>query len=179
MSLILVVLTTQLINVLLDEMDSDSESATNDIDISTSYFLEDDTDEESPPQMESESKPLYTGAPADLTESTATLLLFRYSVKHSLTEQALSDLLNLLSVFLPKDAKFPKSIHRLKKYFLKKHKEKQPLLQPYCKVCHRILKEKELCICGKGISYFITVPLGAQLKARLESKYHSLVMLLD
>lgn len=64
--------------VIIDEMDSDSESTSHDIDISTSYFLDDDTDEDNLPQMEdnsrSSSKPLYIGAPSDLTESTATML---------------------------------------------------------------------------------------------------------
>ncbi len=113
---------------------------------------------------------LYEGAPAGLTEYTAHLLLFQYSVKHSLNSQALSDLLHLMNYFLPASSKFPKTVYKLKKFFTTNFSEKLPSMQAFCGTCHRLLKEDEGCACGGRTSQFVTVPIGPQLKARLESK---------
>ena len=77
------------------------------------------------------SKPLYNGAPEDLTEYMAHLLLFEYSMKHSLTGKALDELLHLMSAFLPHDAKLPQSARQLKKYCTH---DKQLIMQNYCSI---------------------------------------------
>lgn len=87
-----------------------------------------------------------------------------------LTSKALQELLQLLTVFLPADARVPKSVRQLKQFFLKKYPEQCPAMQKYCKLCQRLLLESEMCACNAGHSEFVTVPVGPQLQARLESK---------
>ncbi|SMN12434.1 hypothetical protein SPBRAN_884 [uncultured Candidatus Thioglobus sp.] len=142
------------------------------LDLSQSFFDEDSGDDADDPQAESYSKPLYQGAPDDLTEYIAHQLLFQFSVKHSLTAKALEELLHLMAVFLPSDAALPKSVRQLKAFFLKTHSDASPVIQKYCPTCHVTMKEteKSCCRCQTTYSEFVTVPIGPQLKARLESK---------
>lgn len=114
------------------------------------------------------SRPLYEGAPVAITEYMANRLLFQYSVKHSLTQKALEELLHLIAVVLPADAVLPKSVAHLKKFFLRIHAEK-PIMQKYCTTCDQLYKhEEKQCECECVYSQFVTVPIGQQLKARLE-----------
>ena len=47
--------------------------------------------------------------------------------------------------------------------------EEVPILQNYCDNCHRLLKDRtEECACDTGVSQFMSVPIGPQLKCRLE-----------
>ena len=86
------------------------------MDISTSFFQESDNEDCST----HDHNLLYKGAPPDLTKYVTHLLLFQYSVRHSLTSKAFKDLLRLVAVLLPRDAQVPKSVSQLKKYFRKK-----------------------------------------------------------
>lgn len=145
----------------------------DELDLSTSFFNE---QEHIPTESsQSQEKLLYSGAPAGLTEYMAHVLLFQYFVRHSLTSKALQELLNLLAVFLPNDAKIPKSVHHLKQFFLATYKEQCPTMQKYCTFCQKLLYEGEICTCDTGTSEFVTVPIGPQLKARFESKFTKLV----
>lgn len=137
----------------------------DDMDISTSFFQSSDDDD-----SVHHSNLLYKGAPPDLTEYITNLLLFQYSVRHSLTSKALKDLLCLVAVLLPKDAKIPKSVNQLKKYFTDLYSEQQPNLQAYCPCCHKLLSKSEACSCPSKSEQFISIPIGPQVKARLESK---------
>lgn len=127
---------------------------------------------------QSNSQPLYEGAPSDLTIFKSYLLLFQYAVRHSLTAKALQELLHLISVFLPSGAMLPKSVHQLKALFTELFPEQQPKLQNYCSVCHRLYDDEghALCTCHAGVSQFVTVSVAAQLKSRLESKFHGIML---
>lgn len=114
---------------------------------------------------------LYSGAQAHLTEDLSYLLLFQYAVKHSLTTKAFDELIKIIKVFLPSDAVIPKSANHLKQFFLRKFPELCPSMQDYCEDCHKLLKAGELCGCNGKICQFVTVPIGPQLKARLESMF--------
>lgn len=59
--------------------------------------------------------PLYPNA--ELTSFQSHLLLFQYGLRHSLTTKAFTELLQLLTVHLPRGAKVPKSVHHLKRFF--------------------------------------------------------------
>ena len=92
-------------------------------------------------------------------------------MRHSLTAKALQELLHLMNVFLPLDALLPKSVHELKQFFTKLFPDQQPSMQMYCSNCQRLLtSENSFCSCGVECSQFINVPIGPQLKARLESQ---------
>lgn len=151
----------------------------DELDLSTSFFMysSEDDDHDHLDRPEHCSKPLYNGAPSDLTEYIMNVLLFQYSVKHSLTAIALNDLLHLLTVILPSDAAVPKSVQYLKQYFERIYAEQKPNSQQFCYQCHQLLKKSESCECDAGISQFITIPIGPQLKVRLESTYVSLCSL--
>ena len=120
----------------------------------------------------SSDQPLYDGAQPGLTVFLAHLLLFQFSVRHSLTNKALEELLQLLLAFLPSGAAIPNSVYQLKGFFTGKFPEQQPILQKYCLNCHRLLKEDTLYQCDAGYSHFVTVNLASQLKTRLESRLY-------
>lgn len=143
----------------------------DDLDLSQSFFIEDSVDENDSVDN-CFSRPLYTGAPADLTEYIAHQLLFKFSVKHSMTAKALEELLHLMAVFLPSDALIPKSVRQLKTFFLKTHSDAIPVMTKYCPTCHILMNKEDLSCnrCQSTPCEFVTVPVGPQLKARLESK---------
>ncbi len=147
-----------------------SEESVDELDLSTSFFdVSGETVDEPLPESSSvQEKLLYEEAPADLTVHMAHVLLFQYSVRHSLTSKAFQELLQLMRVFLPKDAAIPKSVRHLKQFFLKTYTEQCPTMQKYCSLCQRLIDET--CTCNAGINKFVTVPVGPQLKSRLESK---------
>lgn len=159
------------------EAEVSSDESIDELDLSASFFniSDEESDDEQTPTMhgssQSQENLLYSGAPAGLTEYMAHVLLFQYSVRHSLTGKALQELLHLLGVFLPRDAEIPKSVRHLKQFFLKTYKEQCPAMQKYCTFCQRLLRDDETCTCNAGCSEFVTVPIGPQLKARFQGKW--------
>ena len=150
-----------------------AEFEVDDLDISTSFFApspEVSSPTPTPTPGGIYQQPLYQGAPSGLTEYIGSLLLFQYSVRHSLTNKALEELLSLMTVFLPPGARVPKTVYQLKKFFLALYPEQQPHMQRFCDTCHALLGTSEACGCGGATAEFVTVPLEPQLKARLESK---------
>lgn len=98
--------------------------------LNESFFLEDSDDDTSanitsktamPNQKINLGKeykcPLYPGS--QICILMTYLLIFQFSIQHSLTESALKELLLLISVLLPVQASFPKSVWKLKHFFLK------------------------------------------------------------
>ena len=74
-------------------------------------------------------------------------------------------------MFLPPGARVRKTVYQLKKFFLTLYPDQHPQLQKYCDTCHALLGTfDEACGCGGATADFVTVPLGLQLKAKLESK---------
>lgn len=153
----------------------------DELDLSTAFFMDASCDDVHKTKDELEpscfSRPLYKGAPATITEYMANRLLFQYSVKHSLTQKALEELLHLIAVLLPADAELPKSVSHLRKFFLEIHADQNPVMVKYCSTCDLLYAgdEKQCeCECG-GYSQFVTVPIGQQLKARLEGKTSTIV----
>lgn len=115
-------------------------------------------------------QPLYPGAASDLTVFMAYLLIFQYSLRHSLTKKALQELLQLVCVLLPAGSACPRSVHSLKNFFTEGFPDHKPSIKQYCTNCLKLLSTEQNCECNASTSDFITVPLGPQLKARLEGK---------
>lgn len=111
--------------------------------------------------------PLY--AEARLTSLQSSLLVFQYAIRHSLTTKAFTELLQLLSVHLPKGASIPKSVYQLKQNFLRAFPESQAILHYFCECCKTPLSTLSSDDCGQcSPATFITVPLGPQVKKMME-----------
>ena len=118
---------------------------------------------------------LYPGA--DLSSLQSNLLLFQFAVRHSLTAKALTELLQLLAVHLPRGAVIPKSVHSLKQFFVDSFPESQAIQHSYCSCCQRPLASTSASCHGSGCSggtpgVFITIPVGPQLKRMMEGIIH-------
>ena len=117
------------------------------------------------------STALYQGA--GLTVFQSYLLVFQYAVRHSLTTKAFTELLMLLSVHAPQGAHVPKSVHKLKSFFVQAFPEAKCIPHPYCSYCQRPLASLDTKCTGNGCGggpplEFITIPLGPQIKRMME-----------
>lgn len=99
-------------------------------------------------------------------------------MRHNLTKEALSDLLQLIRLHLPVPNQYPSSLHRLEKQF---HDLRYPYtLHYFCVRCLGSVKESER-VCSNtycnsildngSISSFIEVPIDLQLKTILERMF--------
>ena len=161
------------------EEDSESESSLAD---SSSSFSENGEDE-----LESRSgvrdtvlgsidscflEPLYPGADLSIFESY--LLLLQFSLRHSLTKKAFEELLCLIGSHLPPNAKAATSLHKLKKLFLEIFPEVHTETHYFCANCHQLLVgAAKTCEngCDGQMEDFITIPVAAQLKRKLEGMF--------
>jgi hypothetical protein len=72
-------------------------------------------DSESNPVLLEQNESVFQGCP--LSKSSSNLLILKYSVRHNLTLQATSDLLDLLRFHCPVSNAIPSSTHRFYKQF--------------------------------------------------------------
>ena len=109
---------------------------------------------------------LYDNAEISVFESH--LLCFQFAIKHSLTTKAFSELLQLLTVHLPSSSMAPKSIYRLKSFFVDLFPHASPTVYPYCAVCLSLLDEEGFCSTegcqGGDKEEFISIALTPQLR---------------
>ena len=129
-----------------------------------------------------ESKtPLYPGSEVTILDSY--ILLYEYALRHKLTKEAFSELLQLVSVHLPSSANSAKSVYLLQKYFEKHFNDTTGECYYYCIKCHRQVEgASNNCPSGcthAGLNKFLYIPVEPQLK-RLEgiifkNNVHSLV----
>ena len=116
------------------------------------------------------SSPLYDNA--EITVFESHLLCFQFSIKHSLTSEAFSELLQLLTAHLPSSSMAPKSIYRLKSFFVDLFPHASPTIHPYCAVCLSLLSEEGFCStegCQAGEKEeFISIALAPQLRRIFE-----------
>ena len=110
---------------------------------------------------------LYSNAPISIFESH--ILCFQYAIRHTLTNSAFNELLQLIGAHLP-DAKAPTSVYRLKKFFLELLPQAKCSTHDYCADCHQLLEYGENATCEvpgcprTSINQFITIPLKQQIK---------------
>ena len=153
-----------------------SRSSMNDSDINdilTDEDYQDDEDLADGPGIRSinpVSSPLYDDAEISVLESH--LFCFQFSIRHSLTAKAFSELLQLLSVHLPSSSLAPKSIYRLKSFFIDLFPHASPTVYPYCVTCLSLLGEEGFCLTegcqGGAREEFISIALAPQLRRIFE-----------
>lgn len=115
---------------------------------------------------------------ASITTSASSVLLMKYAMKHKLSMEALTDLLQIVKLHCPSPNNIPSSLFHFKKQF----KDFQyPINYHYfCNVClSEVPKDVEFCsnqACSysfteaNSLSSFIELPVGLQLKSILERK---------
>ena len=101
------------------------------------------------------------------------LIIYQFCLKYGLSTTAIQELLQLLELHLP-GAKFPTSPYTLKKFFISLFPDLESSIHHYCSVCHRPVDASSSCTQASCIrtggtkESFISVPLQAQLKRKLE-----------
>ena len=119
------------------------------------------------------SDSLYDGA--SITTFESHLLSFQYAIRHSLTNVAFTELLELIDAHLP-TSKAPTSVYRLKKIFLGIFPQVKSASHKYCADCHHLLSDEEVCStinCRQSrVDKFITIPLEAQLRQVIQGMIH-------
>ena len=117
--------------------------------------------------------PLYEGS--EITVFESHLLLFQFSVRHSLSAKAFGELLQVVSAHLPPTAKFPKSVYTLKWFFRSLFPDLSTRAHSYCSCCLKLLEEGTQCenhnCASAKVETFITMALEPQLKKRIEGVY--------
>ena len=105
-----------------------------------------------------------------LTTVQAQLLIYQFVLRHSLSNKVFTELLQLLSVLLPRDATLPKTTYLFKKFLIEQFPEAQTRKHWYCTECQSPLESSEShCDCGETkVGRFITVPLAPQIKRLME-----------
>ena len=114
-------------------------------------------------------EPLYEGADVSIFDSH--LLLFEFAIRHSLTKKAFSELIDLVATHLPRVAKPPASVYKLKQFFLHIFPDTASVTHKYCSKCHHLFGDHDtVCenCCKAKVSQFIEIPISPQLKHKLE-----------
>ena len=163
---------------------TEEDGSCDDAELNESFFLGDSDDDTSdnitsktamPNQKlnvgEEYERPLYPGSQISILMTY--LLVFQFSIRHSLTESALKELLLLISVLLPVQASFPKSVQKLKHFFSEAFPKLMPTFQEYCSSCHKLLEQGKSCTeCQTTKSaMFIAVPIGSQIESKLQGQF--------
>ena len=116
-------------------------------------------------------QPVYPGA--ELTVLESYLLLFQYSLRHSLTKKAFSELLEVVGAHLPPGKMT--SLYKLTKYFSELFSDINADNHYCCSNCYQPLpNDSDTCTneCHANALDFIKIPIGPQIKRRLEGLYN-------
>lgn len=170
--------TDQLILVNEPDLDSNEYYVLQDRECIEETESSDDSDSFNPDvedEVHEAEEPLFSGCP--LTVTTSSVLLMQYKMRYGISDQALGDLLQLLSLHFPSPNHCISSLYLFKKQF-----EALKVTFKLHYFCNGCLEEFDdtaaVCpntSCGKQISAknkssFIEVPLEQQLKVVVESK---------
>ena len=157
--------------------------------LNESFFLEDSDDDTSanitsktamPNQKinlgEEYKCPLYPGS--QICILMTYLLIFQFSIQHSLTESALKELLLLISVLLPVQASFLKSVLKAQTLLFWSISKTDATFQSYCSSCHKLLEQGKSCTeCQTTKSAkFIAVPIESQIESKLQGQFTIVVL---
>ena len=143
--------------------DSDSDSSDTDSD-----YMDEEEQREQKHKAEFTTL-LYDGA--DITILESYLLLYQFALRHGMSKQALTDLVSLLNVHLPQQAKSARSFYKLKQFFEQHFDDLESRVHYYCTNCHRLVdSDKSMCPnnCEAGVSQFVHLPVEPQLRRKLE-----------
>ena len=118
-------------------------------------------------------EPLHAGSKLSTWDSY--LLIMNYSLRHSLSKQAVKDLLSLVGQHLPKASL--SSLYKLKKCFLDLYDDISFNVHYCCSGCHSPFEDRHsVCLngCSSTATEFLTIPVEPQLKRKLQSKFSHL-----
>lgn len=115
------------------------------------------------------TEPLYENSPLSVFESY--VLLLQFSLRFSLSKNALAMLLKILAAHLPRSNKCARSVYLLRKFFERHLSILEASPHRYCRNCHSLtgVEGCKKCI-QQTTSMFLEVPLIPQLKDRFSSK---------
>ena len=121
------------------------------------------------------SEPLYSGSSLSVRDSY--LLLYTFSLRHSLSKKAFAELIRLVSAHLPASMsdKAARSLYQLRKYFMTKFCDLVASPYYYCQNCHYLFTDGHI-ICPQDCAVCVTphrfwvAPISAQLKRMLEGE---------
>ena len=118
------------------------------------------------------TKTLYQGGEMTVLESY--ILLMQYSLRHSLSKAAFSELLKVVSVHLPHSSLCCESLYVLQSKFQSIFADLKPKTYEYCSTCHAPASpEKAICSCSSRCSgQFIYIPVAPQLRRRIEGMHY-------
>ena len=112
----------------------------------------------------------------------AYLMLFHYATKHSLTQRAFTELLQLTSAFLPTSVPIPRSVHRLKQLFYDIFPHSHPSMHFYCDVCLASVTQGSVCATvgcyGRRHGSFLTMSFGPQIKKMMEGTLCTFILII-
>ena len=111
------------------------------------------------------SEPLYAGSQISIFMSR--FQIFQYAFIY------FSQLLDLIAVHLPQEAKVSTTVYSVKKFFSDLFPDMKVSHHPYCSSCHRpLLTLQSTCdsvaCAGSPVAKFVTIPLENQLQRMLE-----------
>lgn len=137
----------------------------------------DDSDSEDIPTNVDGIFELYNNAPLTLNESMLCTLAF--AVRHNLSGAAIADLLQLISIQLPKSNNMMKTLYFFKKYF--SNLQAPVKLHYYCSECYsQLADDKTKCVNAANhkskkikVSFFLEIELEHQIKALFKRKNFS------
>lgn len=101
------------------------------------------------------------------------LLLYQFYLKHSLTNEGCMELLTLLKTHMPMSDNLPTSSYTLKQFFATLFPDLVSSIHYYCSRCHCYLENSascSRCVGESTIDSFVSVPLQAQIKRKMEGK---------
>ena len=148
--------------------DDQGEESTNDDDQGEESNNDDDPGEDC--NINEDDFPLYPGAL--ISFKVTMILLLAFSIRHNLTNEAISDLLYIINLMCPKPNRCCKSLYRFKKYFLF-------MVIPasfcyYCPTCFSLIDTTVNIICSvckrvfdstDGLTYFLHFSISHQIRA--------------
>ena len=115
---------------------------------------------------------------SQLTTWDCYLHIMRYCLRHSLTKTAVSDLLGLVGLLLPKATST--SLYKFKKTFLSLYEDISFNSHYCCSSCHSPFdsRDSDCCNgCDMGSVEFLTISVEAQLRRKLQGRKFTCVLL--
>ena len=116
-------------------------------------------------------QPLFPGS--DISVFQSHLLLYQFHLKHGLTNEGCMELLTLLKMHMPMSDNLPTSSYTLKQFFAALFPDLISSIHYYCSRCHCYLEKSvscSRCVGESTIDSFVSVPLQAQIKRKMEGK---------
>jgi len=130
--------------------------------------------------------PLYEGCRQ--TQKSAYIMIMLFVMHNSLSNEAFSGLLQLISSFLPESAKFTKSVYKIKETLKSTVEFQKPIKHIYCEECQHYCENGEMCenaACnldngrpiGSRLLEFVDLNVEQQIKDLFKGDYNYIIMI--